>query len=433
MTDGEAGSKGRTAPNSRPARAAESPSSTVGDVRAGVAAPGRQQQIQVVLWIVFLVYLGQMSLNPVIAPLAREVGLAEWQIGVTISVAAVMVVLCSQFWGRRSQSWGSGRVLGIAMTLAALAMVAFTLVSWAGMRGTLPGGVLFALFVVLRGVCYGTAISAVLPTAQAHIAAVTAQGPERVRGMAGVGAAQSTAMVLGSAVGGLLAGIGLLLPIALVPVELMIGLLLVAWRLRRRSHAQLIAAPARISARDARVWPFLVAGFGMFTAFGFVQVIAGFLVQDRLGLDASRTGVVTGVVLLSAGLGMIVSQSVIVPRSRWFPVRLLRVGTLTAAVGFALMAPAGALWLLVVAVSLIGIGLGLATPGYTSGPSMLVGREEQGGLAGLLGAVSGLSYVLSPTASTVLYGISWLLPVLVGAAMMAAVWVFLLAHPRFRE
>lgn len=63
-------------------------------------------QVPLLLTAVFLVYLGQLTLNPIIAPLSREVRLAEWQIGVTISVAAVMLVLTSQYWGRRSQSWG---------------------------------------------------------------------------------------------------------------------------------------------------------------------------------------------------------------------------------------------------------------------------------------------------------------------------------------
>ena len=77
---------------------------------------GARSQVGVVLTAVFLAYLGQTTLNPVIAPLSRDIGLAEWQVGVTISVAASMVVLASQFWGRRSQSWGSKSVLVAAMS-----------------------------------------------------------------------------------------------------------------------------------------------------------------------------------------------------------------------------------------------------------------------------------------------------------------------------
>ncbi|MGO3722471.1 hypothetical protein ACT3TB_07945 [Micrococcaceae sp. AOP34-BR2-30] len=40
-------------------------------------------QIPLLLAAVLLIYLGPMTLNPSIAPLSREVGLAEWQIGVT--------------------------------------------------------------------------------------------------------------------------------------------------------------------------------------------------------------------------------------------------------------------------------------------------------------------------------------------------------------
>jgi len=90
-----------------------------------IALPGAgpRPQIPLLLGTVFLAYLGQMTLNPIIAPLSREVGLAEWQIGVTISAAAVMVVISSQFWGRRSQSWGRKPVLLLALGLATTSMI----------------------------------------------------------------------------------------------------------------------------------------------------------------------------------------------------------------------------------------------------------------------------------------------------------------------
>jgi hypothetical protein len=55
-----------------------------------------------------------------------------------------------------------------------------------------------------------------------------------------------------------------------------------------------------------------------------------------------------------------------------------------------------------------------------------------GGLAGLAGATTGLTFVVAPTAGTALYGLSTTLPIIVGAAIMGAVTVFVLAHPRFR-
>ncbi len=372
-----------------------------------------------------------MTLNPIIAPLAREVGLAEWQIGVTISTAALMVVLSSPVWGRGSQSWGRKPVLVAALGIAVIVMVGFTIVSALGMQGLLPAGVLFVLFVLLRGVGMGAAIAAVLPTAQAYIADVTPDEATRTKGMAGMGAVQGLSMIGGALVGGALAGVGLIWPIAAVPVLLAVALVVVATCLRREPRHELIPQPANVSPTDPRVWPFLVTGFGMFTALGFMQVLIGFVIQDRFVLSSEFTGVVTGGSLLAAGIGMVVAQGVIVPASGWPPVTLLRVGTVIAFVGYALLIPNLGMVPLVVAVFVVGFGLGIAMPGYTAGPTLLVRRDEQGSIAGLVGATNGLTLIVAPTASTLLYGVWAPLPVIVGASIMALVALFVLVHPKF--
>ena len=276
-------------------------------------------QIKLVLTAVFLAYLAQMTLNPIIAPLSREVGLAEWQVGVTISTAAIMVVLTAQMWGRRSQSLGRKRVLVAALTLSAIATAAFALISQLGMIGVLSGTVLFALFVVLRGIGFGTAIAAIQPTTQAYIADVITDETTRIKGIAGVGVVQGVAQITGSVVGGLLAAFGLMAPILAVPVLLALGLVLVALRLRPEARTTLIEKPVSVRPTDSRAWPFLLAGFGMFTALGFIQIITGFIVQDRLHLDAKTAGVLTGAALLAAGIGMILAQTVVVPKDRVGP------------------------------------------------------------------------------------------------------------------
>lgn len=72
-------------------------------------------------------------------------------------------------------------------------------------------------------------------------------------------------------------------------------------------------------------------------------------------------------------------------------------------------------------------------PGYTAGPTLLVTREEQGGLAGLIAANMGLTFVIAPTVGTVLYSTWPPLPIIVGAVTMAVVTTFVLLHPRFRR
>lgn len=393
---------------------------------------GSTAQIRLVLAAVLVAFLAQTALNPIIAPLSREVGLAEWQVGVTISTAAVMVVITSQAWGRLSQSWGRAPVLITAFGVAAVALALFALVAWLGMAGVVTGATLFALFILLRGVLVGTAIAAVPPTAQAFIADVTPDEEARVRGMAGVGSAQGVAMVGGAVLGGLLALGGLMVPLIAIPLILLAGLVLLYRKLERQSATSLVAAPIRVRPTDPRIWPYLLAGFGMFTALGFIQIVSGFLVQDRLDVQGSQAGFIAGMALLAAGIGLVLAQGVLVPRARWSVATLLRVGAVVALFGFVLLVPdLGAIGLFGSHV-IIGFGLGTAMPGYTAGATMRMTRAELGGAVGLVGATNGLTFVVAPTLSTALYGVSPTLPVVIGAVVIAAVAIFVVIHPRFR-
>lgn len=112
---------------------------------------------------------------------------------------------------------------------------------------------------------------------------------------------------------------------------------------------------------------------------------------------------------------------------------LLRVGGAVALLGFVLLIPDAGPVALFGSIALIGLGLGTAMPGYTAGPTLLVSREEQGGLAGLIAANMGLTFVIAPTAGTILYRIWAPLPIIVGAAILVIVTGFVLAHPRFRR
>lgn len=385
------------------------------------AGQPRSTPAELVTLVVFVAFLGQMTLNPIVAPLARAIGLEPWQIGVTISAAAMMLVLTSQRWGRAAQARGHKAILSLALALASVTMALFALAAGAGMAGLMPSAVLFVVVLLTRGIGYGVAVAAVLPTAQAVVADVASTEAERVRGMARIGAAQAGASIVGAIIGGGLAAFGLAAPLIVVPILLVAAWLLVRFGLREQPAVRLISQPRTVRATDPRVWPYLAAGFGLFTGFGFVQVVIGFLIQDRFGFTAVQTGVATGVALLMAGAGMMASQVLLVPRLGWSAAKLLGGGAGIALTGFLLMLPAWGLTTVIVAVGLVGAGIGLSVPGYTAGPMGALARDEQGSLAGLIGATNGLTFVVAPTLSTVLYQLWGPLPLVVAAALMLAV------------
>ncbi|WP_316669282.1 MFS transporter [uncultured Propionibacterium sp.] len=383
---------------------------------------------------VLLAYLGQMILNPVISPLSRAMGMAEWQIGATISLAAMALVVFSQFWGRRSQRLGVKRTLFTAMTIALVALAGFAVVSWLGTAGLLAGPLLVVLVMATRGVVYGSAISAVSPSAQSYLVTHSVTEEQRVRAVGAVGAMNGFSGILGSVLGGALSAIGgLMLPITLMPVAILVGIVLLGLRFRPERSTGLVEKPASISFRDPRVAPFLVAGFLMFLAFSSVQSVIGFAVQDRFGLGPEATAAVTAVMTVIIALTMAVTQSAGVARLHWDSRRLLRSGLLVAAVGGVLMLPFGSPVIMGVGGALLGIGVGMAMPGYTAGPTMSMTVEEQGGLAGLINANNGLTYAIAPVLSTSLYGANHTVPFIGLVVLLAGGTVFCHLHPNLRR
>lgn len=88
-----------------------------------------KSQTTVAAGTVFLMYLELMILNPLIAPLARELDLAEWQIGAVVSSAALVMVIASPIWGRYGRTWGRRRVLLVTTISGTVAITVFALLT----------------------------------------------------------------------------------------------------------------------------------------------------------------------------------------------------------------------------------------------------------------------------------------------------------------
>ncbi|UOZ11063.1 MFS transporter [Amycolatopsis sp. WQ 127309] len=380
--------------------------------------------ILVVCLAVFGLMAGQQMLNPILPPLAREFGFSELALGAVWAVGGAGVVLASPFWGRRGASWGHRPVLLISLAGAMIALLAFALVARLGLGGTLAVPVLFTLVLLTRGVVFGLAWAATPVTAQSYIADLTSGPAERVRGMSMFGAAQGLALAVGPALGGVLSLAGLTVPIYVAPAILAVIAVLVAIGLPKPPAREVRAPLVKVSPADRRLWPFLLIGFGLYLALAIVLMTVGFLVQDRLGLAAQDTSRVTSLVML-AGAGLIILVQVLaVPRLKWTPVRLIRVGAVVMTGGMLLVTVASGGLLLGAGVAVLGAGMGFATPGFMSAPTLLATREEQGAVAGLVGSASALAFMGGPLLGTGLYEISPTVPYAAGAVLLAGLAVF---------
>lgn len=370
--------------------------------------------------LVAVAFASQQALNPVLAPLARETQLAEWQIGLIISSAAVMVVATSVFWGRTATRVGPRPVLLIAFSVAAGAMGLFAVAALAVIDSLITTELAFVLFLVSRGLLFGAALAAVGPTVQAVVAARTAAGPARVAAIAGIGAAQGASIVLGAAAGAALGALGLLVPLVVIPVVLAVGALMVVLAVPARESAVDNTPAAKVSLADPRVRGFLLAGFLLYSALGFIQLLIGFVVVDRFELASSTATAFTGIALAAAGVGVIIAQAVLVPRLKWKPRRLMIVGSTVAALIVATLIAPLPLWITVTVVGLAGLSIGLAAPGVTAGATLRANAGEQGAIAGLTGAVIASSFIVAPTLSTALYAVAPVLSFSVASVLLLA-------------
>lgn len=384
--------------------------------------------MRALLAICLFTYVGQNMLNVSIAPLARALELREWIVGLAVSAAAVFVTALSQFWGRRSVAWGRRRVLLSALTLAAIAGALFAGAVGLRAAGLLGAGAAGALILAARGPFFGSAVAAIPPTGQALIAEATPDPADRVRGMSAFSGSIQLSIVIGSVASSALGTWSILAPVYATPVFVLAALVIgLVWlpgngrKQRRRPSPQagrtdghgrsgapkpgaVGGLPPRVSWTDRRLVAWIGSAFGMFFASGVVQIIVGFIVQDRLGLAPQRAVSLTAVMLLANAAGAMLTQLVVVPRLGWEPRRLVRVGITLALAALVVLAWAPSLTLMAGATFAVGLGSGLVGPGFTAGGSLAVTAAEQGGVAGVLNAVGAVTWIFAPVTATALYG-----------------------------
>ncbi|WP_067780131.1 MFS transporter [Actinomyces vulturis] len=385
--------------------------------------------LRALLVIVFFTYSAQNMLNVSIAPLARALTLAEWAVGLAVSLAALFVTSLSQFWGRRSMIWGRRRVLLIALFLALVAAGLFSGAVALRAAGLISSGVATTAIVLARGAFFGAAVSAIPPTGQALIASLTPDEKSRVKGMSAFSGAISASIMVGSLASSALGTWNIYGPVHATGVLILMALLVCFFFVPVTPPPPDKKTPAKVSWHDKRILPWILAALGMFFTNGVVQITTGFVAQDRLNLDPHQAMPATGMLLLAGATGAMLMQMAIVPRLAWPPRRLLRIGLSLALLGLVGFALASTLWLLALCSFLIGSSLGMVMPGYNAGGTLAVEKFELGGAAGVLNAAGAVTWIVGPVSATSLYAWHHHAPFIVAGISLTASTLVAWLHP----
>ncbi len=367
--------------------------------------------------IMFAVFSGTMGLMAFVAiagPLARTLALEPWHIGTALTAGGLTWVVCARWWGGYSDKVGRRPVLlrGVGgFTLSYAALCVFIDVS---LSTLLSATLVFIGLALLRGLV--GAFYAAVPATSSALIADHIEPKKRASAMAAIGSASGAGMVIGPGFVGLLAPLSLTVPLYITAILPAIAWL-VLWRTLPTTPPQNIRPSTPLRFSDIRLRRPMTIAFCAAFSVAIAQTTVGFLALDALDLEPNAAARVAGIALTLVGVALIISQTIL-RKLQWSPQRLIRYGSLVAAVGFGTTALAQSSWMIWVCFAVAASGMGWIYPSLSALAANSVNPGEQGVAAGTVASVQGAGVISGPIIGTLLYEVGIGLPYLLVSVLL---------------
>lgn len=400
---------------------------------------------------------GNTAMQSVMPAIGTRLGVADFWVSLAYSWSALLWMVCAPRWARMSDRRGRKALmnLGLLGFISSFALCGLTLI--AGLHGYLSALATMLIFALFRSL-YGGLGSAGPPAVQAYVAARTSRA-ERTQALSMI----SSSFGLGTVIGPALAPL-IILPFLGLPSPFFVfaafGLLvLVTLKLRLpddtpsyAARGRLVSEPMssgsagevydadehdaepepvapvveRLSWRDARLRPWLIAGLVGGHANAMILGLVGFMLLDRLDLRATPELAAgpTGLVLMAGAFATLLAQWGLIPYLKMGPRTSTLWGMALAASGCTMVAFSESLNAITLGFAIASLGFGLFRPGFTAGSSLAVTRAEQGQVAGIVASVNGAAYIIAPAIGVWLYNIAPLesFAIIIGLCVFVLVW-----------
>jgi MFS family permease len=373
---------------------------------------------------------GNTALQSVMPAIGREIGIKDFYVAIAYTWSAVLWVLLAPYWAEKSDHHGRKTlaIMGVSGFIVSMSLCGIAL--FGGLHGWIGGALTFALFALFRAI-YGGLGCATPSATQAYLASKTRRSG-RVAALSALSSSFGLGTIIGPAVAPLfvlpLVGLaGPLFAFALIGLAVVVSIAL--WlpndRAGRRvgrgaamsypslasppTGASVIAASAprrqkRLSWKDPRVRPWILAGVAAGHAQAATLTCIGFFVIDRLHLPASGSEGPIAIVMMAGAVATLGAQWGLIPRLGLDPRALILWGALIAAAGLVGTMLSNDLYEITIGFAVASLGFGFTRPGFTAGASLAVPLAEQGAVAGVITSANGISYVLAPAVGIGLYG-----------------------------
>ena len=364
--------------------------------------------------------------------LALEAGVSQQSIvlhvGLLTGVYALMQFVFAPVWGRWSDRIGRRPLILIGIGGYVVAQVIFGLANtlWLLYAARIVGGILS---------------SATLPVAAAYIADETLP-EERSRGMAWFGTASSLGVVVGPALGGLLARTDghfnwsyghFLLDSFSVPffAAAFLGLISLVAALRWLPESLPETLPGAAPEKTKTDWRVLVKTLSTLLALAFVGQFALTMFESTFALFAQAkfdyTPFEVGIVFMVCGGVMAVFQAGGVGFLAGKAAELYQIGAgfLLMGTGIALLATAQTKGFVFAFVTLLSLGMAFIAPNLTALISKRGGEQQKGASLGVLNAANSLGQASGPLLGGVLFVWQINAPYLLSGVLLVALAVMI--------
>lgn len=375
-----------------------------------------------IFFVVFIDLIGFGIIIPVLPTVAEKFGADAFTIAWLVASYSIMQLFFTPFWGRLSDRIGRRPVLLISLAASTCGYLIW------GFAGALP---MLFLSRLVQGAGNGN-----IAVAQAYIADVTT--PEnRAKGMGLVGAAFGLGFVLGPAVGGLCSYLGGHSYLGYVAAAFSaVAFALAAFKLpepAKRSqagHERFVSDPAFYfkTLVDQRLRVALALFFVSTFAFANMEATLVLFTERKFNFGLTENSLMFTYI----GFLMVLIQGGLIGRlnKKVSEKALVLVGTLLTATGLLLIAFAGTVPLLYLALAFLAAGTGITTPSNQSIVSKQADPLTVGGTLGVGQSLSTLGRILGPLAGGFVFlNLGLQTPYFLGAAVMFLAFVLALFLP----
>ena len=379
---------------------------------------------------------GNTALQSVMPAIGRSIGIADFWVAIAYTWSAVLWVALAPYWAEKSDHHGRKTLTMMGVSGFVVSMLLCGIALFAGLRHWIGGAVTFGTFAILRAI-YGGLGCATPSATQAYLASRTRRSG-RVAALSALSSSFGLGTIIGPAVAPLfvLPLVGLAGPLfAFSGIGLAVVIAILLWLPndrygRRAGHgaamsypslatpptgASVLAATAprrtkRLKWNDERIKNWIIAGVAAGHAQAAILTCLGFFVIDRLHLPPWGSEGPISIVMMAGAVATLGAQWGLIPRLNLSPRALILWGAIIAAVGLIGTMLSHDLYGITIGFAIASLGFGFTRPGFTGGASLAVPLGEQGGVAGVITAANGISYVLAPTIGISLYGLNHDLP-----------------------